>query len=43
MSGVKITGMNKLMAELNDRFGKENMVRISDAALLNGAKIFVKN
>lgn len=39
---IKITGMNELLAELDRRFGKENMDRISNAALLKGAELFVK-
>lgn len=39
---VKITGLQKLLNELEDRYGKQNMQRISDKALLAGAKVFVK-
>ncbi len=39
---VKVTGLKELLGQLDDRFGKENMDRISDAALLKGAEIFVK-
>src|SRR5699024_7913126 len=42
MIDIKVTGMNELLAELDNRFGKENMERISDAALLKGAQLFVK-
>lgn len=42
MSGVKVTGLDRLLGELDRRFGKEAMERISDEALLKGAKIFVK-
>ncbi len=42
MSGVKITGLNELFGRLDERFGKENMSRVSDAALLAGAKVFVE-
>ncbi|MDY0396779.1 HK97 gp10 family phage protein [Virgibacillus halophilus] len=39
---VKVTGLEQLLGELDRRFGKEAMERISDAALLRGAEIFVK-
>lgn len=39
---VKVTGLNELLSELEQRFGKENMERISDAALMKGAQLFVK-
>lgn len=39
---VKMTGINELIAELEKRLGKENMERISDAALIKGAELFVK-
>lgn len=39
---VKINGEKQLMDELESRFGKDNMERISDNALLKGAEIFVK-
>ncbi len=42
MIDIKMTGVNELLAELDHRFGKENMDRISDAALLKGAKVFVE-
>ncbi|MED3650610.1 hypothetical protein [Heyndrickxia sporothermodurans] len=39
---VKITGQEKLMKELEKRFDKAKIQRISDKALLAGAKVFVK-
>lgn len=42
MIDIKMTGVNELLEELDRRFGKENMDRISDAALLKGAEVFVK-
>lgn len=42
MINIKMTGVNELLAELERRLGKENMERISDAALLKGAELFVK-
>lgn len=39
--GVKVTGQKKLIAELERRFGKVNMQRITDAALSEGARVFV--
>ncbi len=42
MIDIKMTGVNELLDELDRRFGKENMDRISDAALLKGAEVFVK-
>lgn len=42
MIKMEFRGMDELLAELERRFGKENMERISDAALLKGAELFVK-
>lgn len=42
MIDIKMTGVEELLAELDRRFGKENMERISDAALIKAAKLFVK-
>ena len=42
MIDIKMTGVNELLDELERRFGKENMDRISDAAILEAAKLFVK-
>lgn len=39
---VKISGLEKLMRELEKRYGKQNMQRVSDRALLAGARVFVK-
>ncbi|SDM14753.1 HK97-gp10 family putative phage morphogenesis protein [Sediminibacillus halophilus] len=39
---VKITGTDKVLAEVEKKFGKENMQRISDKALTDGAKVFIK-
>lgn len=39
---VKIRGMNKLLADLEKQLGKARMQRISDEALKEGAKVFVK-
>lgn len=39
---VKISGLEKLMRELEKRYGKYNMQRVSDRALLAGARVFVK-
>lgn len=38
---VKIKGMNKLLNDIEQRLGSENMQRISDNALKAGAKVFV--
>ncbi|PWA08657.1 hypothetical protein DCC39_14560 [Pueribacillus theae] len=40
--GVRVTGQEKLIAELEKRFGKAAMQRISDKALKAGAEVFVK-
>jgi len=40
--GVEIKGLKELERELEKRFGKQNVQRISDKALLDGAKVFVK-
>lgn len=42
MIKMNLIGMNELLSELDRRFGKENMERISDKALLKGAELFVK-
>lgn len=42
MSGVKITGLPKLLKQLDDRFGEQAIQRISDKALIDAAKEFVK-
>lgn len=42
MIKMNLRGMNELLSELDRRFGKENMERISDTALLKGAELFVK-
>lgn len=39
---VKISGDSKLLAEIEKRYGKANMQRISDKALKQGADVFVK-
>ena len=39
---VKVTGLNQLLGDLEKRFGKEKMQHVSDAALMAGAKVFVK-
>ncbi|MCC2250497.1 hypothetical protein JUJ52_11045 [Virgibacillus sp. AGTR] len=40
---VKIRGLDKLLAELETKLGKQAMQRISDEALINAAKEFVRN
>lgn len=42
MIKMKYKGLDELLAELDRRVGKETMDRISDAALLKGAEVFVK-
>lgn len=42
MSRVKITGMNQLVADLEKRLGNGNVQRITDKALIEAAKVFVK-
>ena len=42
MIKMEFKGMDELLAELERRFGKENMERISDEALIKGAELFVK-
>lgn len=42
MIDIKMVGVDELLAQLEDRFGKENMDRISDAALIKAAELFVK-
>lgn len=42
MIKAELKGENVVFAELDRLFGKENMDRISDAALLKGAEVFVK-
>lgn len=39
---VNVTGMNRLLAVLEERFGKAKMQRISDKALMDAAELFVK-
>lgn len=39
---VDITGLNKLLGELENRLGKKATQRISDQALKEGAEVFVK-
>lgn len=38
---MKITGMNKLLADIEKHLGKAKMQRVTDAALTAGAKVFV--
>ncbi len=40
--GVKVTGQRKVLGDLEKRLGKQTMQRISDKALTEGAKVFVK-
>lgn len=42
MIKIELKGVDKLLDELDKRFGKETMDRISDAALLKGAEVFIK-
>lgn len=42
MIDIKMTGVNELLAELEQRLGKQAMERISDEALIKGAELFVK-
>jgi hypothetical protein len=39
---VKVTGLDKLLGDLEKRFGQSTVKRISDEALMEGAKAFVK-
>lgn len=39
---VNITGMNRLLSDLDERFGKDKMQRISDKALMDAAELFIK-
>ncbi|MGD7021778.1 hypothetical protein ACQCVK_04245 [Rossellomorea vietnamensis] len=39
---VKIKGMEKLLKELENRFGKQQIQRISDEGLKRGAAVFVE-
>lgn len=39
---VRVTGQEKLIAELEKRFGKTAMQQVSDRALKAGAEVFVK-
>lgn len=39
---VEVKGQDKLLAELEKRFGKQQMQRISDEGLKAGAEVFVK-
>jgi hypothetical protein len=38
---VKIQGFDKLMKQLEDRFGQQRMQQISDKALIVGARVYV--
>lgn len=38
---VKVTGLNELLGDLEKRLGKQNMQKVSDRALMEGAKVFV--
>lgn len=38
---VKVTGLSELLGDLEKRLGKQNMQKVSDKALLAGAKVFV--
>lgn len=38
---MKISGMNKLLADIEKHLGKAKMQRVTDAALTAGAKVFV--
>lgn len=42
MIKAEFKGVQKVLDELERRFGQENMNRISDKALLKGAEVFVK-
>ena len=39
---VKVTGQKKLMADIEKHLGKATMQKVTDAALIAGAKVFVK-
>ncbi|SNZ14556.1 phage protein, HK97 gp10 family [Terribacillus aidingensis] len=39
---VEVTGLNKLLKEIEDRYGKDNVQRVSDRALEKGAEVFVR-
>lgn len=39
---VKLTGTNKLLKDLEDRYGKVRMQAVTDYALREGAKVFVR-
>lgn len=39
---VEIKGLSNLLNELETRYGQNNMQRISDKALIEGAKVFVR-
>ncbi|MCA1058116.1 hypothetical protein LCL96_04185 [Rossellomorea aquimaris] len=40
---VNVSGLDKLLAELENRYGKANVQRISDEALIRGANVFIKH
>jgi HK97 gp10 family phage protein len=40
--GVKIKGVNKLISQLEEKYGEQNARRISDKALKAGAEVFVR-
>lgn len=42
MIKAEFKGLDQVLDDLEQRFGKDNMDRISDAALLKGADVFVK-
>lgn len=39
---VEVKGLSTLLNELEKRYGQKNMQRISDKALIDGAKVFVR-
>ncbi|MEK4565191.1 hypothetical protein MKX54_11005 [Alkalihalobacillus sp. FSL R5-0424] len=42
MSTVKVTGMKKLLADLESRFGEKRMLEIKTRAVESGAKLFAQ-
>lgn len=42
MIDIRMVGVDELIAQLEERLGKDNMDRISDAALIKAANLFVK-
>ena len=40
--GVKVTGFNELLGDIEKHFGKEAVGKVSDRALLRGAEVFVQ-